>query len=164
MALALSLPPLDERPSHPPETRLARIHPWLEETLKRDTIEAAGVIGDALAATNRVPLSGSRRLELSEKYYATAQLLWPKLERQFSRATHPLSGNGLQAAKAALTLAAELSTAYKHLLARGGKRIYHRESAARRAHPSLPAVHGARPDKQLPVVLPVPVRTRTTRM
>ena len=124
MALALSLPPLDQRPSHPPETRLARVQPWLEETLKRDAVEAAGVIGDALAATNRVPLSGSRRLELSEKYYVTAQLLWPKLERQFSRATHPLSGNGLQAAKAALTLAAELSTAYKHLLSReAGKRI-----------------------------------------
>jgi hypothetical protein len=124
MALALSLPSLDERPSHPPETRPARIQAWLEETLKRDTVEAAGVIGDALAATNRVPLSESRRLELSEKYYLTAQLFWPKLERQFSRATHPLSGNGLEAAKAALTLAAELSTAYKHLLSHeAGKRI-----------------------------------------
>jgi hypothetical protein len=124
MALALSLPQIDERPSNPPETRLARVGPWLDDLLKRDPTEAARVIGDALAATNRVSLSESRRLELSEKYYTTAQVLWPSLERQFSRAPHPLSGKSLEAAKASLTLAAELSTSYKHLLAHeAGKRI-----------------------------------------
>src|SRR5450432_3145428 len=117
MALALSLPQIDERPSNPPETRLARVGPWLDDLLKRDATEAARVIGDALAATNRVSLSESRRLELSEKYYTTAQALWPNLERQFSRAPHPLAGKALEAAKASLTLAAELSTSYKHLLA-----------------------------------------------
>jgi len=124
MALALSLPQLDERPSNPPETRLAKVGPWLEDLLKRDPIEAARVIGDALAATNRVPLSEARRLELAERYYASAQALWPNLERQFSRAAHPLSGKALEAAKASLTLASELATAYKHLLAHeAGKRI-----------------------------------------
>ncbi|TMH30821.1 MAG: hypothetical protein E6H66_17410 [Betaproteobacteria bacterium] len=124
MALALSLPPLDERPSNPPETRVGRVIPWLEDALKRSPIEAAGVIGDALAATNRVPLSESRRLELTEKYYAAAQGLWPNLERQFSRAPHPLSGNALEAAKAGLILASELAIAYKHLLTHeAGKRI-----------------------------------------
>ncbi|MEP6941817.1 MAG: hypothetical protein ABI981_02710 [Betaproteobacteria bacterium] len=98
--------------------------PWLDDLLKRDPVEAARVIGDALAATNRVALSESKRLELAERYYASAQSLWPILERQFSRAAHPLSGKALEAAKAALTLAAELSTAYKHLLAHeAGKRI-----------------------------------------
>src|SRR5262249_38666463 len=91
-ALSLSLPPLDERPSHPPETRIGRVGPWLDDVLKRSPVEAAGVIGDALAATNRVSLSESRRLELSEKYYAAAQSLWPNLERLFSRAPQPLSG------------------------------------------------------------------------
>ena len=57
MALALSLPSLESRPAHPPETRPARVQPWLDEMLKRDPIEAAGIIGDALAATNRVSLS-----------------------------------------------------------------------------------------------------------
>jgi len=104
MTLALSLPGLDERPSHPPEIRVARVAPWLGDVLKRSPVEAAGVIGDALAATNRVPLSESRRLELAEKYYAAAQALWPNLERQFSRAPHPLSGNALEAAKSALIL------------------------------------------------------------
>jgi cyclic-di-GMP-binding protein len=124
MALALSLPQIDERPSNPPETRLARVAPWLDDLLRGDATEAARVIGDALAATNRVSLSESRRLELSEKYYTTAQTLWPNLERQFSRAPHPLSGKSLEAAKASLTLSAELSTSYKHLLAHeAGKRI-----------------------------------------
>src|SRR5439155_1288040 len=83
------------RPSNPPETRLARVGPWLDDLLKGDATEAARVIGDALAATNRVSLSESRRLELSEKYHTTAQALWPNLERQFSRAPHPLSGKAL---------------------------------------------------------------------
>src|SRR3989475_9030883 len=117
MALALSLPPLEARPANPPETRPARVQPWLEETRKRDPVEAAGVIGDALAATNRVALSESRRLELAERYYSTALTLWPNLERHFARAQHPLTGNALAAAKAALTLSTELATAYKHLLA-----------------------------------------------
>jgi hypothetical protein len=124
MTLALSLPQLDARPAHPPETRPARVQPWLDETLKRDPVEAAGVIGDALAATNRVAVPEARRLELAEKYYATALTLWPNLERHFARASHPLSGDALAAAKVALTLSAELATAYKHLLAQeADKRI-----------------------------------------
>ena len=117
MTLALSLPAVESRPTNPPETRPARVQPWLEETLKRNPIEAAATIGDALAATNRVVVSEARRLELAERYYATAISLWPNLERHFARAQHPLSGNPLAAAKAALTLSTELATAYKHLLA-----------------------------------------------
>ena len=116
MPLALSLPAVEARPTHPPETRPARVAPWLEETLKRDPIDAASTMGDALAATNRVALSETRRLELAERYYASSLVLWPHLERHFTRAQHPLTGNALTAAKAALTLASELATAYKHLL------------------------------------------------
>ena len=124
MALALSLPSLESRPAHPPETRPARIQPWLDETLKRDPIEAAGIIGDALAATNRVSLSESKRLQLADKFYTTALVLWPILERHFSRAAHPLSGDALAAAKSSLILAAELATSYKHLLSQeADKRI-----------------------------------------
>jgi len=54
MALGLTLPELESRPTHPPETRPARVQPWLDETLKRDPVEAAGVIGEAHAATKRV--------------------------------------------------------------------------------------------------------------
>ena len=116
--LALSLPPLDAHPAHPPETRPPKVAQWLQEMGKREPAYAARVIGDALAATNRVAMSDSRRLELAEQYWNTGNGLWPLLERQFTRATHPLSGEALEAAKTALTLAAELSTAYKHLLAR----------------------------------------------
>jgi hypothetical protein len=85
--------------------------------MKRESIEAAGVIGDALAATNRAAISDSRRLELAEKFYTAAMTLWPVLERNFARAAHPLTGSALEAAKVALTLSAELATAYKRLLA-----------------------------------------------
>ena len=93
-----------------------RSAPWLNDMLKREPADAAHLIGDALAATNRVAMSDSKRLELAEKYWATANTLWPLLEKQFVRASHPLSGEALEAAKAALTLASELTTAYKHLL------------------------------------------------
>jgi hypothetical protein len=116
-SLALNLPPLDSRPAHPPETRTARVVEWLAETLRRDAVEAARIVGDALAATNRVELGSSRRLELAEAYWNTALQLWPQLERLYVRASHPLSGHALEAAKAGLTLAHELSTAYKRLLA-----------------------------------------------
>jgi hypothetical protein len=117
MHLKLSLPPLDPRPANPPETRPAKVFPWLDDLLARDPVEAARVIGDSLAAINRVVLSDSRRLELAERYWTTAGTLWPVLEKQFARASHPLTGEALEAAKAALGLAYELSVAYKHLLA-----------------------------------------------
>jgi hypothetical protein len=118
MPLTLSLPALDPRPANPPETRPAKVALWLDEMARRDPVEAARVIGDSLAAINRVTMSDSRRLELGEMYWATATNLWPALEKQYSRASHPLTGEALEAAKAGLGLAHELCVAYKHLLAR----------------------------------------------
>jgi hypothetical protein len=114
--LALSLPPLDTKPVNPPETRPARVVDWLAEVANRETIDAARITGDALAATNRVAMGDSRRQELAEAYWAASARYWSDLERHFVRASHPLSGQSLAAAKASLTLSTELATAYKHLL------------------------------------------------
>jgi len=116
MPFSLSLPPVASHPAHPPEIRPAKVGAWLEEMARREPASAAHLIGDALAATNRVAMSDSKRLELAEMYWTTANTLWPLLEKQFVRASHPLSGEALEAAKAALTLSSELTTAYKHLL------------------------------------------------
>ena len=116
MPLALSLPAVDAHPANPPEIRLAKVVAWLEEIRKREPAQATLLIGDALAATNRVDMSDGKRLELAEKYWEVAIGLWPHLERQFVRAAHPLAGEALEAAKAGLTLATELAVAYKHLL------------------------------------------------
>jgi hypothetical protein len=122
--LALSLPSLESHPANPPEIRPAKVGEWLAEASKRDAAMAARLVGDALAATNRVAMSDARRMELAELYWATANNLWPQLERQFARASHPLTGDALEAAKGALTLSSELVTAYKHLLSReADKRI-----------------------------------------
>jgi hypothetical protein len=101
MSLVLRLPGFSERPAQAPEIR-----PW----------RVALVIGEALSATNRVSMSHARRLDLAEQYWKTAALLWPRLEHRFIRASHPLQGDDLEAAKAALALANELSLAYKRLL------------------------------------------------
>jgi hypothetical protein len=116
MPLTLSLPPTDPRPANPPETRPAKLFAWLDEALARDPVEAARVIGDSLAAINRVDLSDSKRLEVVERYWGAASGLWPALDKLFTKASHPLSGEALEAAKAALVLSFELSVAYKRLL------------------------------------------------
>ena len=123
-ALSLTLPKLDAKPAHPPETRLAKVAAWLADLGRREPVGAAQLMGDALAATNRVDMNDSRRMELAEAYWNAATQLWPRLERTVLSAPHPLTGPPLEAAKASLTLAQELSTAYKHLLAReAGNRI-----------------------------------------
>src|SRR6185295_18432789 len=109
MPFSLSLPPVASHPAHPPEIRPAKVGAWLEEMVRREPASAAHLIGDALAATNRVAMSDSKRLELAEMYWTTANTLWPLLEKQFVRASHPLSGEALEAAKAALTLSSELT-------------------------------------------------------
>jgi hypothetical protein len=116
MPLPLTLPPLDPHPANPPEIRPAKVRAWLDEVVRLEPAAAARRIGDALAATNRVAMSDSKRLEIAEHYWNSAVALWPQLERHFARASHPLTGDALESAKAALTLAAELATAYKHLL------------------------------------------------
>lgn len=122
MALTLSLPTLDADPSNPPETRPAKVAGWLDVIVKRDPANAARVIGDALAATNRLVLSDSRRLQLAERYWAAANELWSPLERRFGPMAHPLTGEALESAKAALSLSHEISVAYKHLLSRAADR------------------------------------------
>ncbi|HLX28923.1 MAG TPA: hypothetical protein VKV24_10610 [Casimicrobiaceae bacterium] len=117
MSLALRLPPFADRSAQPPEIRPSRVGNWLTEAATREPGFAARVIGEALASTNRVSMSHGRRLDLTEQYWKTAALLWPRLEHRFVRATHPLQADDLEAAKAALTLANELSTSYKRLLA-----------------------------------------------
>jgi hypothetical protein len=125
MSLALRLPPFAERPREAPEIRPARVASWLTETSTREPGFAARVMGEALAATNRVSMSHARRLELAEQYWKTAALLWPRLEHRFIRASHPLLGDDLDAAKAALKLANELATSYKRLLANEAARRFH---------------------------------------
>ena len=117
MSLALRLPPFADRPREAPEIRPARVASWLIEASTREPGFAARIMGDALAATNRVSMSHARRLDLAEQYWRTAALLWPRLEHRFIRASHPLQGDDLDAAKGALNLANELSTSYKRLLA-----------------------------------------------
>jgi cyclic-di-GMP-binding protein len=116
MPLALRLPPFADRPRDPPEIRPSRVAQWLTEASTREPGFAAKIMAEALGALNRAAVSHARRLDLTEQYWKTAALLWPRLEHRFIRATHPLQGDDLEAAKSALTLAIELSTAYKRLL------------------------------------------------
>ena len=124
MPLALRLPPLTEHPPQAPETRPSRVAAWLADVVNREPALAARTIGEALAVTNRVAMGHSRRLDVSEKYWKAAALLWPRLEQQFVVASHPLKGQDLEAAKAALALANELAVAYKRLLAHEAARRF----------------------------------------
>ena len=154
MPLALRLPPLTEHSPQAPETRPSRVAAWLADVVNRDPALAARVIGEALAVTNRIPMGHSRRLDVSEQYWKAAALLWPRLEHQFVVAAHPLTGENLEAAKAALMLANELAIAYKRLLAREAAQALRVGRAApdRCADPAHVPGDAARADQQLPVV------------
>ncbi|MGH8803021.1 MAG: hypothetical protein ACREX6_12090, partial [Casimicrobiaceae bacterium] len=116
MPLALRLPPLAPRAPRGLELRPSRVATWLGQVASGDAVDAARITGEALALTNRAPLGASRRLELCEQYWRTAAILWPRLEQQMGGAAHPLAGSDLDAARTSLTLASELSIAYKRLL------------------------------------------------
>ena len=116
MSLTLTLPTLQPNPADPPETRPAKVAEWLDSLARRDASDAARAVAQTLAGTNRIPMADNRRLELAEHYWSAAHDLWPLLERRFTNVTHPLSGEALDCAKAALSLSHELAVAYKHLL------------------------------------------------
>jgi len=124
MKLGLTFPSVETDFDRKPETRPARVATWLEHAGKREPATAARLIGDALAAINRVALGDSRRHELVAQYWKASQPLWSPLVREFSRAPQPLRGDAQDAARAAVTLAVELSNAYKRMLeAEAAKRI-----------------------------------------
>jgi len=114
--LGLTFPPYQADFERKPETRPPRVATWLEHATHRDSPTAARLIGDALAALNRVEMSESRRSELVAQYWKAAQSLWAPLTREFIRAPHPLRDEAQDAARAAITLACELSNAYKRML------------------------------------------------
>ena len=118
MKLGLNFPAEETGSERKPEMRPATVATWLERTCDRDTTTAARLIGDALAAINRAPMSDARRYELTAQYWKTAQTLFTSLTRYFVRAPQPLTGEAQDAARAALALATELANAYKRLLQR----------------------------------------------
>jgi len=90
MKLGLTFPSLETDYDRKPETRPARVATWLEHAGNRDAKTAARLIGDALAAINRVSIGDSRRVELVAQYWKAAQSLWAPLNREFMRAPQPL--------------------------------------------------------------------------
>jgi hypothetical protein len=131
MKLALNFPVLDDGRENRTEVRPAKVAPWLDEIVKRDTVTAARMIGEAVAATNRMALSDSRRMELGTLYGKAASTLWSPLHKRFAKAAQPLTGDAQHAARAAVLLAGELSNNWKRLLSRevekrlslGGQRL-----------------------------------------
>ncbi len=129
--LALNFPPLETGGGRPAESRPAKVGAWLDNIRDRDTLIAARLIGDAVAATNRTALSDARRMELGTMYGRAAASLWVPLAKRFTKATQPLTGDAQDAARAAVVLASELSHIWKRLLAReadkrlslGGQRL-----------------------------------------
>src|SRR4029453_19141463 len=69
-------------------------------------------------ATNRMALSDSRRMELGSLYGKAASSLWSPLQKRFAKSAQPLTGDAQHAARAAVVLAAELSSTWKRLLSR----------------------------------------------
>ena len=124
MPLTFNLPPTETEPAAAAQARPAALARWLDETLRRDPVDAARLLGDALGTFNGVELPDARRLESTERCRAAASQLWPHLEAKYARASHPMTGRALEAAKGAIGLGFELTVAYKRMLVRqSGKRL-----------------------------------------
>jgi pimeloyl-ACP methyl ester carboxylesterase len=125
MVLTLSLPPLDPRPANPPETRPGQVGKWLDEALTRNAIEAAQVIGDALAALNVVAMSDSRRMSSPRSSGARRKFSGRGSSSTLHRQRTPFAANRSRQAKASLGLAQELFVAYKRVLEHEGNKRVH---------------------------------------
>ena len=131
MKIALNFPMLETGGEKSTETRPAKVGPWLDGIGKRDVVTAARHMGNALAATNRLALGDSRRMELATLYWKAAGALWSPLSKRYAKSTQPLTGDAQEAARVAIELAIELSNAWKRLLGResekrialGGQRL-----------------------------------------
>ena len=153
--LRLSLPPIDAHPANPPETRPSKVKAWIDDLMRRPSaVESARAIGDALAATNRVGMSDSRRLELAEIFWSAANTLWPILEQHFARVSHPLSR---RRARLGEGRAHAGDRNVGRVQAPAGPRVRPAADADRapvvaRPRAPVPAMHGTHPRQQLPVV------------
>lgn len=118
MKLPLNFPMLEDGSEKLAESRPAKVAVWLEEIVKRDTVTAARLIGDAVGVTNRMALSDARRMQLGTLYGKAASSLWLPLHKRFAKSGQPLTGDAQHAARSAVVLAAELSHTWKRLLSR----------------------------------------------
>ncbi len=154
MSLALSLPPVESHPANPPEIRPAKVGPWLDDMRKRDAAAAARLIGDALAATNRVAMSDSQAPRsrgeiLGNGHRAVAaarKAVLPRLASAERRCARGGQGGADARERAVDRLQAPARQ-------RSGQADFARRTAAHgRARPSLPAMHDAHSRQQLSVV------------
>ena len=122
MALTLTLSPVDLHPVNPPETRPAQVVPWLDATLKRDPVEAARLIGDALAATNAIAVRDARRLELAERYWTAPRFSGPSSSCASCAFPTRLPGKPSTRPRRPSFSRRSSSTAYKRVLEREANR------------------------------------------
>ena len=116
MSIDLALPEFLPKSSARVESQPARLALWLDR-LPGDPVERAAEMAGSLSTFNRTPLSSKSRREFGELFQARAQPLWVPLEKALAAASHPLVGESLETARAAIALASELNIACKRALA-----------------------------------------------
>jgi hypothetical protein len=116
MPFSLAHPPYQPGDTPPPETRPEKLAAWLQGLSATDAPRRAAEMAGSLRSLNRVPLSPKTRREIVDLFRDRAAPLWPELENALHAATHPLGGEALETATAAIGLASELNIATKRCL------------------------------------------------
>lgn len=118
MSLKLSLLPTDQKTDAPPELELAKVKVMLAGLkYSQEPVDSARAIAAALDRLNHWKCDPTDRWHLLEEYFSAASGSWTQLDILYSDITHPMTGNALAAADAALAVATALAMGYKRILA-----------------------------------------------
>jgi hypothetical protein len=99
------------------ELRPKRVEEWLASLPLTDPVEAAGQIGRALFAQNRVPLDPENRLELMELYREPVSVVRSGLQAMYAGQAFPLSPKHAALVELQFRLDIEMSAGYKQVIA-----------------------------------------------
>jgi hypothetical protein len=99
------------------EVRPKRLEEWLSSLPLTDPVEAAGQIGRALFAQNRVPLDPENRLELMEVYREPVSVVRSGLQAMYTGQAFPLSAKHAALVELQHRLDIEMAAGYKQTIA-----------------------------------------------
>jgi hypothetical protein len=114
--LSLRVPEMRTDVGRSAEVRPKRLEEWLSSLPLTDPVEAAGQIGRALFAQNRVPLDPENRLELMEVYREPVAIVRSGLQAMYTGQAFPLSPKHSALVELQRRLDTEMAAGYKQVV------------------------------------------------
>jgi hypothetical protein len=124
MSLDLSIPVRASLPPGELETRPKQVKAWIETLPLAQTLESGRLLCAHLAGVNRAKIDLEERLQILDAHRSVALVLLEDLDHIYGRAAQPMARRGCDALALARSLAAELASGYRIVLAeKAAKRV-----------------------------------------